>query len=90
MRGALTCDLEGGVPTPHAAVLVARHAVVHAGVQLEARVQEEEAPVGQLVNGGEECSFRPAFQMILNRFVNKSFLHLSGVGFFSFLSRPPQ
>ena len=65
MIEALTCDLEGGVPAPHAAVLVARHAVVHPGVQLEARVQEEEAPVGQLTrNGGEECSFCAAFEMM--------------------------
>ena len=48
---ALTCDLEGGVPTPDAAVLVARHAVVHSGVDVDPGVQEEEAPVGQLRGG---------------------------------------
>ena len=47
-KRALTCNLEGGVSAPDAAVLVARHAVVQPGVDVDPGVQEEEAPVGQL------------------------------------------
>ena len=58
---ALTCNLEGGVSAPDAAVLVARHAVVHPGVDVDPGVQEEEASVGQLHRGMfiVRCSQRP-------------------------------